>query len=152
LSYSINKDSTSYNHNEEEQYITLVRTSADHPDGRATVLLNWKLLAVEFLPQEDAVFVLLLCMAITRTMTEIRREDVAGLLVRRRIHEPQVGQSDWGSVMLPSSPSLDPHLQPWYRNAVRVLSSAETVPNGVMPTKYSPTDGKDELYRQALIP
>ncbi|XP_047047917.1 glycine-rich domain-containing protein 2 isoform X2 [Lolium rigidum] len=152
LSYSINKDSTSYNHNEEEQYITLVRTSADHPDGRATVLLNWKLLAVEFLPQEDAVFVLLLCMAITRTMTEIRREDVAGLLVRRRIREPQVGQRDWGSVKLPSSPSLDPHLQPWYRNAVRVLSSAETVPNGVMPTKYSPTDGKDELYRQALIP
>ncbi|CAM0881186.1 unnamed protein product [Alopecurus aequalis] len=152
LSYSINKDSTSNNHNEEEQYITLLRTSPDHPDGRATVLLNWKLLAVEFLPQEDAVFVLLLCMAITRTMTEIRREDVAGLLVRRRIREPQVGQRDWGSVMLPNSPSLDPHLQPWYRNAAHVLSSAETVPNGVMPTKYSPTDGKDELYRQALMP
>lgn len=152
LSYSIDKDSTSKNHNEEEQYITLVRTSPDHPDGRATVLLNWKLLAVEFLPKEDAVFVLLLCMAITRTMTEIRREDVAGLLVRRRIREPQVGHRDWGSVMLPNSPSLDPHFQPWYRNAVRVLSSADTVPNSVMPTKYSPTDGKDDLYRQALIP
>ncbi|VAI74089.1 unnamed protein product [Triticum turgidum subsp. durum] len=153
LSYSVKKDSTSNNHNEEEQYITLVRTSPDYPDGRATALLNWKLLAMEFLPKEDAVFVLLLCMAITRTMTEIRREDVAGLLVRRRIREPQVGQRDWGSMMLPHSPSLDPHLQPWYRNAARVLSSAETVlPNRAMPIGNSPTDGKDELYRQALIP
>ncbi|KAF7101019.1 hypothetical protein CFC21_102422 [Triticum aestivum] len=152
LSYSVKKDSTSNNH-EEEQYLTLVRTSPDYPDGRATVLLNWKLLAMEFLPKEDAVFVLLLCMAIARTMTEIRREDVAGLLVRRRIREPQVGQRDWGSVMLPDSPSLDPHLQPWYRNAARVLISAETVlPNRAMPVGNSPTDGKDELYRQALIP
>uniref|UniRef100_A0ACD5X8N6 Uncharacterized protein n=1 Tax=Avena sativa TaxID=4498 RepID=A0ACD5X8N6_AVESA len=152
LSYTIDKDGASKNHNEEEQYITLVRTSPDHPDGRATVLLNWKLLAVEFLPKEDAVFVLLLCMAITRTMTEIRREDVAGLLVRRRIREPHVGQRDWGSVMLPNSPSLDPYFQPWNRNAARVLSSAETVSNGVLLTRYSPTDGKDELYRQALMP
>ncbi|VAI86010.1 unnamed protein product [Triticum turgidum subsp. durum] len=130
LSYSVKKDSTSNNH-EEEQYLTLVRTSPDYPD----------------------VFVLLLCMAIARTMTEIRREDVAGLLVRRRIREPQVGQRDWGSVMLPDSPSLDPHLQPWYRNAARVLISAETVlPNRAMPVGNSPTDGKDELYRQALIP
>uniref|UniRef100_A0A453RKS1 GRPD C-terminal domain-containing protein n=1 Tax=Aegilops tauschii subsp. strangulata TaxID=200361 RepID=A0A453RKS1_AEGTS len=153
LSYSVKKDSTSNNHSEEEQYLTLVRTSPYYPDGRATALLNWKLLAMEFLPKEDAVFVLLLCMAIARTMTEIRREDVAGLLVRRRIREPQVGQRDWGSVMLPDSPSLDPHLQPWYRNAARVLSSAEMVlPNRAMPVGNSPTDGKDELYRQALIP
>lgn len=152
LSYRINKDRTSNNLNEEEQYLTLVRTSPDHPSGRATVFLNWKLLAVEFLPEEDAVFVLLLCMAIARTMTEIRREDAAGLLVRRRIREARVGQRDWGSVMLPNSPSLDPHLQPWYRSAAHVLSSAETVSNGVVLTKYSPADGKDELYRQALIP
>ncbi|KQK04255.1 hypothetical protein BRADI_2g12637v3 [Brachypodium distachyon] len=152
LSYSINKDITSNNRSEEEQYLTLVRTSPDHPDGKATMLLNWKLLAVEFLPEEDAVFVLLLCMSIARTMTEIRREDVAGLLVRRRIREGRVGQRDWGSVMLPNSPSLDPHLQPWYRNAASVLSSTETVPNGVVPIRYSPADGKDELYRQALIP
>ncbi|KAF0920798.1 hypothetical protein E2562_037215 [Oryza meyeriana var. granulata] len=152
LNYRINKDSTSNDHNDEEQYLTLVRTSPDHPGGRATMLLNWKLLAVEFLPEEDAVFVLLLCMAIARTMTEIRREDVAGLLVRRRISEARVGQRDWGSVMLPNSPSLDPHLQPWHRNAAHVLSSAETASNGLMLMKYSPADGKDELYRKALIP
>ncbi|XP_062210224.1 glycine-rich domain-containing protein 2 [Phragmites australis] len=148
LSYRVSKDSASDNRNE-EQYLTLVRKSPDHHGARATVLLNWKLLAVEFLPEEDAAFVLLLCMAIAKTMIEIRREDVAGLLVRRRIGEARTGQRGWGSVMLPNLASSDPHLQPWYRNAAQVLSSAE---NGVMPTKYSPADGKDELYRQALIP
>uniref|UniRef100_J3KZN0 GRPD C-terminal domain-containing protein n=2 Tax=Oryza brachyantha TaxID=4533 RepID=J3KZN0_ORYBR len=152
LNYRVNKESTSNDCNDEEQYLTLVRISTDLPGGRATMLLNWKLLAVEFLPEEDAVFVLLLCMAMAQTMTEIRREDVAGLLVRRRISEPRVGQRDWGSVMLPNSPSLDPHLQPWYRNAAHVLSSAETASNSVMLMKYSPADGKDELYRKALIP
>ncbi|KAG8052269.1 hypothetical protein GUJ93_ZPchr0001g30364 [Zizania palustris] len=152
LNYRINKDHTSNDRSDEEQYLTLVRISPDHTGGRATMLLNWKLLAVEFLPEEDAVFVLLLCMAIARTMTEIRREDVAGLLVRRRICEARVGQRDWGSVMLPNSPSLDPHLQPWHRNATHVLSSAETASNGVMLMKYSPADGKDDLYRKTLIP
>ncbi|CAO2162419.1 unnamed protein product [Urochloa humidicola] len=148
LSYRVNTDGMSSNLNE-EQYLTLVRNSPDHHGGRATVLLNWKLLAVEFLPKEDAVFVLLLCMVIARTMTEIRREDVAGLLVRRRIGEARMGQRDWGSVMLPDLLSPDPNLQPWYRNAAQVLSSAET---GAMLAKYSPADGKDLLYRQALIP
>ncbi|KAK8452744.1 hypothetical protein SEVIR_5G161200v4 [Setaria viridis] len=149
LSYRVNTDGASSNHNEEEQYLTLVRNSPDHHGDRATVLLNWKLLAVEFQPEEDAVFVLLLCMVIARTMTEIRREDVAGLLVRRRIGEARVGQRDWGSVMLPDLLSPDPNLQPWYRNAAQVLSSAET---GAMLAKYSPADGKDVLYRQSLIP
>lgn len=149
LSYRVNTDGASVNHNEEEQYLTLVRKSPDHHGDRATVLLNWKLLAVEFLPEEDAVFVLLLCMVIARTMTEIRREDVSGLLVRRRIGEARVGQRDWGSVMLPDLLSPDSNLQPWYRNAAQVLSSAET---GAMLAKYSPADGKDLLYRQALIP
>ncbi|CAD6231421.1 unnamed protein product [Miscanthus lutarioriparius] len=149
LSYRVNTDNASSNLVEEEQYLTLVRKSPDHHGDRATMLLNWKLLAVEFLPEEDAVFVLLLCMVIARTMTEIRREDVAGLLVRRRISEARAGQRDWGSVMLPGLLSPDPHLQPWYRNAAQVLSSAETRP---MLAKYSPADGKDMLYRQALIP
>ncbi|KAL6874649.1 hypothetical protein ACP4OV_013314 [Aristida adscensionis] len=149
LRYKVSKDSAPNNRNEEEQYLTLVRNSTDHHGARATGLLNWKLLAVEFLPEEDAVFVLLLCMAIAKTMTEIRREDVAGLLVRRRIGEVRSGQRDWGSVMLPNSSPSDPHLQPWYRNAAQVLSSAET---SMMLPKYSPADGKDELYRQALIP
>ncbi|TVU20966.1 hypothetical protein EJB05_30573 [Eragrostis curvula] len=149
LSYKVSKDSSSNNHNDDEQYLTLVRKSPDHHGARATMLLNWKLLAVEFLPEEDAVFVLLLCMAVARTMTEIRREDVAGLLVRRRLGEARSGQKDWGSVMLPNLPISDPNLQPWYRNAAQVLRSAET---GVMLPKYSPADGKDELYRQALIP
>uniref|UniRef100_A0A0D9V0M6 GRPD C-terminal domain-containing protein n=1 Tax=Leersia perrieri TaxID=77586 RepID=A0A0D9V0M6_9ORYZ len=152
LNYRVNKDSTSNDRNDEEEYLTLVRTLPDHPGGRATMLLNWKLLAVEFLPEENAVLALLLCMAIARTMTEIRREDVSRLLVRRRICEARVGQRDWGSVMLPNSPSLDPHLQPWYRNAAHVLSSAQAASNGMMLIKNSPADGKDELYRKALIP
>ena len=78
LSYKVNTDGVLSNHAEEEQYITLVRNSPDHHGDRATVLINWKLLAVEFLPEEDAVFVLLLCMVIARTMTEIRRSRRCG--------------------------------------------------------------------------
>lgn len=140
----MNTDSASSSIIEEEQYLNLVRKSPDHHGDRGTLLLNWKLLAVEFLTEEDAVFVLLLCMVIARTLTEIRREDVP-----RRISETRAGQRDWGLVMLLGSLSPDPHLQPWYRNAAQVLSSAET---GAMLTIYSPADGKDILYRQALIP
>ena len=73
---------------------------------------------------------------------------MVGLLVRRRIGEARVGQRDWGSVMLPDLLSPDHNLQPWYRNAAQVLSSAEI---RTVLAKYSPADGKDLLYRQALI-
>ncbi|XP_038974082.1 uncharacterized protein LOC120105572 [Phoenix dactylifera] len=152
LQYQVKEVSPSDRQDEEEaQYFTLVRFTSEHPDGKATALLNWKLFAVEFSPEEDAVLVLLLCMAIIRTISEIRREDVSGLLLRRRVREVKAGHRDWGSVILPSSSScLSPHLQPWYWNAEKVLASAD---DGRGPTsKYSPADGKDLLYKQAIIP
>ncbi|OAY81355.1 Glycine-rich domain-containing protein 2 [Ananas comosus] len=138
---------------DEDQYFTLVRAS-ESQEGKATALLNWKLLAVEFSPEEDAVLVLLICMAITRTLTEIRREDSAGLLVRRRIREVQKGLKDWGSVMLPlsASSSASAFLQPWYWNASEVLASAEMFDARGPTIKYSPADGKEILYRQAIMP
>ncbi|XP_073009152.1 glycine-rich domain-containing protein 2 [Typha latifolia] len=153
LQYQVKKANSSNKQDEvEDQYFTLVRTTAEHPDGKATALLNWKLLAVEFSPEEDAVLVLLLCMSIARTISEIRREDAAGLLARRRFREVQTGKRDLGSVMLPSSSSsLSPHLQPWYLDAAEVLASAERNDGREPITKYSPADGKELLYRQAII-
>ncbi|KAG0482307.1 hypothetical protein HPP92_010391 [Vanilla planifolia] len=115
------------NAEEEQQYVTLIRFTTDNPEGKATALLNWKLQAVEFLPEEDAVLVLLLNMAILRTISRIRREDVGDLLSRRRVREVGPGIRDWGSVILPSSSYHQfPHCKPWYwSKADEVLASAE---------------------------
>lgn len=142
------------NPEEEQHYITIIRSSPESPSGRATALLNWKLQAVEFLPEEDAVFVLLLNMAILRTMSQVRREDVGGLLVRHRVREVGTGLRDWGSVILPADSSRHPsaHLKPWYwNNASEVLGPAEADDWGRRTRKYSPADGKDELYRESII-
>lgn len=136
---------------DEEHYITLVRYSPEHPDGKATALLNWKVLAVEFLPEEDAVLILLLCMAIAQTISEFTREDVAGLLVRRRTREVKSGLRDWGSVLL-SFAAASPYVQPWYWDAKEVLAPAEARDLRELASKYSPADGKDVLYRQCIIP
>lgn len=63
---------------EEDEFFTIVRFSEENPTGKATALLNWKLLVVELLPEEDAVFVLLLCLSILRSISEMKKEDVVG--------------------------------------------------------------------------
>lgn len=141
--------------NEEEHYVTLIRFSPENPEGKATALINWKLFAMEFLPEEDAVIVLLLCVAIVRTMSEVKQEDAGGLLARRRVREVKTGLRDWGSIMLssPSSSYSSPHVKPWYWNASEVLASAETYAGIQHQThRNSPSDGKDELYKQSVIP
>ncbi|KAI0518630.1 hypothetical protein KFK09_006066 [Dendrobium nobile] len=153
LQYQVSEN----NPEEEEQYITIVRSNPENPDGKATALLNWKLQAIEFLPDEDAVFVLLLNMAILRTISQIRREDIGGLLVRRRVREISPGIRDWGSVSLPANSSNDhhlllPHFKPWYcNNANEVLASAEANDWRGQNHRYSPAVGKDELYRSSII-
>ncbi|XP_057778768.1 glycine-rich domain-containing protein 2 isoform X2 [Salvia miltiorrhiza] len=143
---------------EEDEYVTMVRYSEETPSGKATALLNWKLLVVEVLPEEDAVLVLLVCTAILRSVSEMRREDVGSLLVRRRIGEARIGDRDWGSVMLhPSSysPSLSsPKLHPWYWNAKLVTASQARDHQGVTPTasNYSQAEGGEALYRSGIIP
>ncbi|KAK8967683.1 hypothetical protein KSP40_PGU003618 [Platanthera guangdongensis] len=142
------------NPEQEQYYMTVMRSSPENPGGKATALLNWKLQAAEFSPEEDAVFVLLLNMAVLRTMSRARREDIGGLLVRHRVRQVSPGSRDWGSVLFPGGPSCDlsPHLKPWYwSNAEEALASAEDDEWRPRILKYSPADGKDELYRAGIV-
>ncbi|KAI3992803.1 hypothetical protein MKX01_042362 [Papaver californicum] len=153
---------------DEEVFVTLVRYTEEYPNGKATALINWKLLVVEVTPEEDAVVVLLLCMAILRSVTEMKKEDVGGLLIRRRLKQTQLGLRDWGSVFLPvpnhsSSKSnsayfssSSPHLKPWYWNPKVVMASSiesdyhhKTVrqPSGY---HYTEAEGDDKLYKKGL--
>ncbi|KAF2309932.1 hypothetical protein GH714_005672 [Hevea brasiliensis] len=140
---------------DEEGFVTLVRFTEDNPTGRATALLNWKLLIVEILPEEDAVLAILICISILRSVSEMRKEDVGSLLIRRRIKEAKLGTRDWGSVILhPSSCSSSissPYLQPWYWNPKAVITS-DRGPNVTrQPTNYSPVEGGDKLYKRGII-
>ncbi|KAF2288275.1 hypothetical protein GH714_005764 [Hevea brasiliensis] len=132
------------------------RAPEDNPTGRATALLNWKLLIVEILPEEDAVLAILICISILRSVSEMRKEDVGSLLIRRRIKEAKLGTRDWGSVILhPSSCSSSissPYLQPWYWNPKAVITS-DRGPNVTRQptTNYSPVEGGDKLYKRGII-
>ncbi|KAI3968486.1 hypothetical protein MKX01_007796 [Papaver californicum] len=153
---------------DEEVFVTMVRYTDEYPNGKATALMNWKLLVVEVTPEEDAVVVLLLCMAILRSVTEMKKEDVGGLLIRRRLKQTQLGLRDWGSVFLPvpnhsSSKSnsvyfssSSPHVKPWYWNPKVVMASSiesdyhhKTVrqPSGY---HYTGAEGDDKLYKKGL--
>ena len=142
---------------DEEGFITLVRLTGDDPDGRATALLNWKLLVVEVLPEEDAVLMLLLCISILKSVSEMMKQDVGGLLVRRRLKETRVGTRDWGSVMLhPSSSSSSSdsrYLQPWYWNACSVMIAPDAADHVKrMPAStQSLVEGSDKLYKHGII-
>uniref|UniRef100_A0A803KNX7 GRPD C-terminal domain-containing protein n=1 Tax=Chenopodium quinoa TaxID=63459 RepID=A0A803KNX7_CHEQI len=99
--------------------------SDENPNGKATALMNWKLLALELSPEEDAVFVLLLSLAILRSVSEMRKEDVGGLLIRRRLKEIKLGEKDWG---------YDP-------GAEHILNQ----PN------FSVAEGGEKLYKRGII-
>lgn len=133
---------------DEEGFVTLVRFTEENPSGRATGLLNWKLSVVEFLPEEDTVFMLLLNMAILRSVTEMRKEDVGSLLIRRRLKEANHGARDWGSVLVLDSLSKSIYVKPWYWNANGVMAR-----EGVdyVTKSYSAEECGDELYKQALF-
>ncbi|XP_019187971.1 PREDICTED: uncharacterized protein LOC109182291 isoform X3 [Ipomoea nil] len=142
----------------EDGFLTVVRFSEDNPTGKATGLLNWKLLTLEFSPEEDAVLLLLLCMSIVKSVTEINKEDMGSLLIRRRIKEAKLGNRDWGSVILhPSSYSRSlssPHVQPWYWHAKAVmgLQERDKVPRPTAPLlTYSQAEGGDNLYKRGII-
>lgn len=140
---------------EEEGFLTLVRYTEDNPNGRATALLNWKLLVAELMPEEDAVLVLLLCISILRSVSEMKKEDVGCLLIRRRLKEVKLGTRDWGSVVLhPSSSSSisSPYLQPWYWNAKAFLASDGAGHITRQPSiSYSPEEGGDKFYKRGIL-
>ncbi|KAK4282754.1 hypothetical protein QN277_014094 [Acacia crassicarpa] len=139
-----------------EGFVTLVRFTEDNPNGKATALLNWRLLVVELLPEEDAALALLICISILKSVSEMKKEDVGGLLIRRRIREQKLGTRDWGSVTLhPSSWSSttdSPYLQPWYWNADTVMASnvADRLKRQP-PLNQSPVEGSDKLYKHGLL-
>lgn len=141
---------------DDEGFVTLVRFTDENPTGKATALLNWKLLVIEFLPEEDAVLVLLLCFSILRSVSKMRKEDVGSLLIRRRIKETKLGLRDWGSVLLhPSSSSsssiTSPYIQPWYWNAKAVMAaSTDNIPRPPVQN-YSLAEGGDKLYKRGII-
>lgn len=141
---------------DDEGFVTLVRFTGENPTGRATALLNWKLLVVELLPEEDAVLALLLCISILKSVSEMRKEDVGSLLIRRRLKEAKQGTRDWGSVVLHPSCSSDislPHLQPWHWNAMAVTAASNGTDNFTKQPAftYSPVEGGDELYKRGII-
>lgn len=135
--------------------MTLVRYSEENPDGKATGLINWKLLLVELHPEEDTAFMLLLCISLLRSITEMKKEDIGGLLIRRRLKEAKLSARDWGSVVLHpfsySSSISSPYVHPWHLNP-KVLMAMDKVdmtrPIGV---RYPPEEGGDKLYKQAII-
>ncbi|KAJ8772041.1 hypothetical protein K2173_027218 [Erythroxylum novogranatense] len=139
----------------ETGFVTLVRFTGDNQIGRATALLNWTLLVVEVSPEEDAVLALQICIAILRSVSEMRKEDVGGLLIRRRLKEAKLGARDWGSVVLhPSSCSSSIsslYVQPWHWNAKAVITLDKGV-NMTTPSasNYSPAEGGDKLYKEAI--
>ncbi|KAL8130511.1 hypothetical protein V2J09_019666 [Rumex salicifolius] len=160
MQYETAKEAQEHNR-EEEHFVTLVRYTDENPTGKATALINWKLQVVEILPEEDAVFVLLLCLAIVRSISEIKREDVGNLLVRKRLKETKPGSKDWGSIMLHPSTSLSfapsvsgsPHLKPWYwggnANVVFAREVDRAVKQPVLP--FSLVEGGDKLYKKGII-
>lgn len=141
----------------EVDFVTLVRYTEESPTGRATALINWKLMVVEFIPEEDAVFVLLLCVSILRSVSEMRREDMGNLLIRRRVKEAKLGLRDWGSVTLhPSlySSSGSAFLRPWHWDAKTVMDNddrAESLTRRPTGLNYSAVEGGDGLYKRAII-
>lgn len=142
---------------EELDFVTVVRLTEEHPTGRATALINWKLLAVEFIPEEDAVFVLLLCISIVRSLSEMRKEDLGKLLIRRRVKEAKPGARNWGSVILHPSPAcstpVSPFLQPWHWNAKVVLASDGADSLTRQPSFInSGAEGSDALYKRGIMP
>ncbi|OIV90878.1 hypothetical protein TanjilG_15611 [Lupinus angustifolius] len=141
---------------DEEGFLTLIRCTEDDPDGKATALLNWRLLVVEVLPKEDAVLMLLLCISILKSVSEMKKQDLGGLLVRTRLKEARHGSRDLGSVILyPSSSSSlvdSAYLQPWYWNAGAVIKSDAAEQLRRKPAlSQSPVEGSDKLYKHGII-
>ncbi|CAH9073857.1 unnamed protein product [Cuscuta epithymum] len=148
---------------EEDGFLTVVRFSEDNPTGKATALLNWRLLTLEFSPEEDAVLLLLLCISIAKSVSEIRKEDVGRLLIRKRINEAKLGKRDWGSVIIhPSSfylssfsPSVySPHVRPWYWHAKAVMGSQDIYnvsSHSALPLSNYQAEGGDNLYKCGII-
>ncbi|KAL5701073.1 hypothetical protein ACHQM5_026451 [Ranunculus cassubicifolius] len=153
MQYQVNNENETHGEEKEDGFVTLVRYAPGNPNGRATALLNWKLVVVEFLPEEDAVMVMLICIAILRSVSEMESKDMGNLLVRRRSKEHRIGMRDWGSVVMNTGTTCSTHLQPWHWNANEVMAPVKEDHSQVhMTFKYSPAEGGDKLYKRVIMP
>lgn len=103
---------------DEEGFVTLIRYGPHTPQGKATALFNFKVSAMEVLPEEDVVLVLLLCTATMRSIADFGGLSAGNEYTRRRVKENHPGAKDWGSVVLEHSATTPPSssLTHWFRN------------------------------------
>lgn len=99
---------------EEEGFVTLIRYGPHTPQGKATALFNFKISAIEVLPEEDVVLVLLLCTATMRSIADFGGLTAGNEYTRRRLKENNPGAKDWGSVVLENLSPRDSNLAHWY--------------------------------------
>lgn len=153
LQYQTNEEPTEGK--DEEGFLTLIRYNEDNPSGKATALINWKLFVVELMPEEDACFVLLLCMSILRSISDMMKEDIGSLLIRRRFKEAKPGARDWGSIILhPSTMSnnTSSYIKPWYLDAKSVMAEAKMdYISRPPPPSSSAAEGGDRLFKSGII-
>ncbi|KAH7388396.1 hypothetical protein KP509_16G074000 [Ceratopteris richardii] len=130
---------------EEEGFVTLVRYTADARQGRATALFNWKLLAMEVLPEEDVVLVLLICIATQRSVADLGAKTLRSIY-RRKLVKSKERQSNWGSVVLGERHDAPAETMFWYVNPEDVLGvnlaemeSEEVLPKGASEHMYRGT-------------
>uniref|UniRef100_A0A7I4FBT1 GRPD C-terminal domain-containing protein n=1 Tax=Physcomitrium patens TaxID=3218 RepID=A0A7I4FBT1_PHYPA len=98
---------------DEEGFITLIRYGPHTPQGKATALFSFKVSAMEVLPEEDVVLVLLLCTATMRSIADFGGLSAGNDYTRRRTKENNSGYKDWGSVILENT-ARHPNLAHWY--------------------------------------
>ncbi|KAI4301743.1 hypothetical protein L6164_034990 [Bauhinia variegata] len=111
---------------DEEDFLTVVRFTEENPTGKATALVNWKLLVIELLPEEDAVLMLLLCISILRSVSESKAWELCYIPLR--------------------------YLHPWYWNAGVVMTSDPANQVTRQPAlNHSPVEGSDKLYKLGII-
>lgn len=130
---------------EEEGFVTLVRYTAEARQGRATALFNWKLLAMEVLPEEDVVLVLLICIATQRAVADLGAKTLRNVYRRKHVKKVE-RQRNWGSVVMGGGQEVPSELTFWYVNPEEVLGvdlaemdNEEVLPKGASEHMYRGT-------------
>ncbi|KAI5064456.1 hypothetical protein GOP47_0021126 [Adiantum capillus-veneris] len=130
---------------EEEGFVTLVRYTAEARQGRAMALFNWKLLAMEVLPEEDVVLVLLICIATQRAVADLGAKTLRNLYRRKHVKKAE-RQRNWGSVVMGGGQEVPSELMFWYVNPEEVLGvdeaemdNEEVLPKGASEHMYRGT-------------
>lgn len=100
----------------DEGFVTLIRYGPQTPQGQATALFNFKVSAMEVVPEEDVVLVLLLCTATMRSIADFGGLSAGNEYTRRRSKEHHPGCKDWGSVVLENTTPRHAHLAHWHWN------------------------------------